>query len=207
MLRSLQHSTTTDWSLLFICSPGDLDQQHECLRLTRTYANVACLTVKWAADRGDFALKTTYGISKTSGGWLFFGADDLEFTPGWDMAALQVATATGKRVIGTNDMANEAVKKGRHATHFLVHRSYIKEYGVVDEPNAFYSSAYDHCSVDVEAVAWAQHNDEWAFAKNSVVKHKHPIWGTAPRDATYEKANRSIRADIELFHQRRKLWR
>jgi len=207
MLRSLQHSTTTHWSLLFICSPGDLDQQHECRRLSRVNANVNCHTVTWKSDRGDFALKTTYGIRMTSSPWIFFGADDLEFTPGWDIAALRVAQETGKRVIGTNDGANPSVKRGLHATHLLVARSYIKEYGVVDEENAFYSSSYDHQATDVEAVEWAKRNNEWAFAKDSVVLHKHPIWGTAPKDATYTKALRSGRADIELFNQRRKLWR
>jgi hypothetical protein len=207
LLRSLERSTATPWSLIFVCSPGDLDEQFECRRMSRLFENVAVGVVPWEPGYADFARKTTWAISHTHDPWLFFGADDLEFTSGWDTQALHVATASGKRVIGTNDHANPLVKRGKHATHFLVARSYIEEYGVVDERGAFFSSSYDHGCVDVESVAWAQHNNEWAFAKDSVVKHKHPIWRTAPDDPTYTKANRHWREDRALWEQRKRLWR
>jgi hypothetical protein len=174
--------------------------------MSRLFENVAVAVVPWKAGYADFARKTTWAISHTHDPWLFFGADDLEFTSGWDVAALEAATASGKRVVGTNDMANKMVMQGKHATHYLVHRSYIEEYGVVDERGAFFSSSYDHQCVDNEAFQWAKHNDEFVFAKDSVVIHKHPVWRTAPKDATYLKAMRNGQEDIKILNERKRLW-
>ncbi len=197
---SIRETTTLPHRVLYLCSPGD--------PAAEAYKKIGEVrTVSWDPGPGDFALKTTYGISISSEPWIFFGSTDLEFESGWDRAALNVSYETGKRVIGTNDDANPLVKRGGHFTHPLVHRSYIEEYGVVDEPGAFYSSAYDHQSVDVEAYETARLHGEIAFARYSVVRHLHPIWHTAPMDETYTKALAKGKEDQALFLSRRHLWR
>ena len=64
---------------------------------------------------------------------MFAGADDLNFHPGWDTAALAVMDGW-VQVVGTNDLLNPYVTAGLHATHYLVDRRYLDDVGgVVDQ--------------------------------------------------------------------------
>ncbi|MDH4038585.1 MAG: hypothetical protein OEV86_14020, partial [Candidatus Krumholzibacteria bacterium] len=63
---------------------------------------------------------------------------------------------------------------------------------------------YDHQWVDAEAVAVAKQRGEWAFARNSLVLHHHPIFDkTVVMDETYAKALAKGREDGRVFQQRR----
>lgn len=204
LAHSIESSTESPWRLHFLCSPGDDLATERCITLAREDHRISVRVVSWEPGPGDFAHKTTCGIADTAEPWLFFGATDLEFTHGWDAACLARAEATGRRVIGCRDGANPLVDRGRHATHMLVARSYIEEHPVFDEPGAFYSSAYDHQSVDVEAYEQASELGEFAFAADALVKHHHPFFGGGVMDPTYEKALRRGREDRRLYVARRR---
>lgn len=204
LAHSIERSTTEPWRLHFLCSPGDDIATERCITLAREDHRISARVVSWAPGAGDFARKTTEGIADTDERWIFFGATDLEFTHGWDTACLARAKATGRRVIGCRDGANPLVERGRHATHMLVDRTYIEEHPVFDEPGAFYSSAYDHQSVDVEAYEQAVELGEFAFAADALVKHHHPFFGGGDMDPTYEKALARGREDRRLYVRRRR---
>ena len=208
LVDSIWANTTVAHTIVFVCSPADDDEIKACVA---TGANVS--VVNWTPGPGDGGSKWNHGyrISAELSNYplVMLAADDLEFTPGWDVEALKVAERTGAGVIGTQDNANPMVKHGRHSTHSLVRRSYIDSRGgTFDEtPGVVYCELYDHQAVDNELVQVARDRGEWAFANNSVVIHHHPIYDkTVKTDSTYAKALAEGSADIRLYKQRLKEW-
>jgi hypothetical protein len=140
--------------------------------------------------------------------YIFNASDDLEFRPGWAMAALEQMANGFTHVVATNDQANSQVKKGLFGTHCLIYRPYIDQVGgSLDGPGTVFSEAYDHNFVDRELCHLAQHRGVYAYAKQSVVKHRHPLHDSHVRmDATYTKGLKNFHADQLLFFQRAAQW-
>ena len=203
VVDSIRWTTENDYGIIFVCSPADYA---EIAAVEDT--NEEFIVCGWTPGPGDFARKTNLGFRLTEGEWVFLGADDLVFHEGWDAAALEVAAETGAAVIGTQDLCNPLVKRGRHSTHSLVHRDYIdSEGGTFDEePGVVYAECYDHQSVDNELLIVAQDRGRWAFAERSVVEHLHPLTRRTSMDATYRKALANGREDYALFNSRRVVW-
>jgi hypothetical protein len=175
----------------------------------QAYARVGeVLIVEWQPGAGDFAKKMNRGFAETREPFIFCGATDLTFMPGWDHAALAVAEQTGAGVIGTQDGANPNVIKGKHSTHPLVRRSYAEGRGcTVDGTGEIYCEFYDHQAVDAELCETAMQRGLWAFAQESRVLHHHPMYDrSVKRDPTYDKALAKGKEDIRLFMSRRHLW-
>ena len=204
LVDSIHANTTVEHYVVFVCSPND-DDEIAAVRAS----GCDYMIVSWEPGPADSAKKWNRGFTYTEAPYVLLGADDLEFTPGWDVEALKVADRTGAGVIGTQDTMNPLVKHGRHSTHSLVRRSYIDSRGgTFDEiPGVVYCELYDHQAVDNELVQVARDRGEWAFANNSVVIHHHPIYDKQTKmDSTYEKALAEGSADIRLFKQRLKEW-
>jgi glycosyltransferase involved in cell wall biosynthesis len=198
VVDSIRASTTSEYRIWFVCSHRDKPQIDAC---DQTGAEV--ILVSWNAGAGDYAKKINLGYLLLDGEWLFQGADDILFRPGWDVAALQVAQRSGKRVIGTNDLHNPSVKKGTHSTHSLIARAYVDaRFATVDESDPVLFEGYDHQYVDLELIEVAKRRKEFAFAAQAVVEHFHPHWGNAESDPTYRKAFRRTVADRQLYAQR-----
>lgn len=185
----------------FLCSPGD-DAQIEAALQTRE--NV--LIMSFPAGRADYARKMNFGYANTERPFLFLGSDDIDFTAGWADRAF--ARMEGKAVVATNDLANSQVKRGQFGTHCLVRRSYVDEQGATAEmtPGVLMHEGYDHNFVDRELCHLAEHRGLYAFAKDSIVKHRHPLWRTAPDDDTYKRGIANFHADRKLFYSRSHLW-
>jgi len=190
---------------VFICSPGDEAQYRACQETEATI-----LVVPFEAGPGDFARKHNLCFRTFDEfDFVLLAADDLEFEPGWDTKALAVAERTHAGVIGTDDDANPLVKRGKHATHPLVRRSYIEQVGGTwhDGPGVVYHEGYDHQYVDTELVQAAMERGEWAFAHGSVVRHLHPMYPKrgskrTQMDDTYRKALAEGSADARLYRER-----
>lgn len=202
LLSSIRTSTTVPHRVLLVLSPNDPtnpDWQH---------TGADWIIAPWEPGPGDFAKKTNLGFRETEEDYVFLGASDLEFTPGWDVEVLKVAQETGVGVIGTQDSMNPVVKKGKHSTHPLVTREYARDLGgTIDETGEIYCELYDHQCVDNELIEVAQARKEWAFASNSVVIHHHPMYDrTSKMDKTYEKALAKGKDDRILFMHRRREW-
>lgn len=213
LVESFLEARTVPSYLLFICSPPYLDGDQcdavQGLKAAHPADVRAAIMEGVPPGPGDFARKINAAYRATREPFLFQGADDLTFCPGWDAAALAVANTTGAGVVGTNDHGNPTVMRGHHSTHTLIRRSYVEEVGgSLDGPGFVFHEGYGHQWVDTELVELAKSRGEWAFAADSAVCHEHPFWDrTVPDDATYRKGQASASADRRLYLERSAQWK
>lgn len=185
---------------VFVVSPGDCEVRREVDQSGENYIVMAS-----GPEPGDFARKVNVAFGATEGEWVFLGASDLRFHPGWATAAVWLGDEYQAGVVGTNDMGNPTVIRGDHSTHSLVRRSYVDEWGGGwDGPGVVYHEGYFHQYVDTELVTVAQARGRWVFAHDSKVEHLHPFWGKGKMDPTYQRALLPAegRLDARLFRQR-----
>ena len=109
----------------------------------------------------------------------------------------------GASVVALNDGSGTP---NRMQTIALVRREYIKrESGVIDMPNrVFYP--YRHNYVDTEFYCTALARGALVECPDSVVVHRHPDWGHAQDDATYQRGQETLSEDRETFSARAHLW-
>lgn len=197
---SIREATSVPHRVLYLCSPND--------PASDAYLEISPVrTVSWEPGPADYSKKMNLGYRESTEDFLFLGATDLTFEPGWDTTAIEVAEKTGAGVIGTDDRANPMVMRGKHSTHSLVRRSYIEEYGTIDQPGKMLHEGYAHQFVDPELIETAMHRGKWAFAHGSIVRHHHPIFDkTVSMDETYKRGLSTSKEDQALFLQRRHLW-
>ena len=191
--------------MLFLCSPGDLDQVDAVFA-----AGELPYVVPWKPERGDYARKVNWGAHRAvimGFDWFLLAADDVHYRPGWARAALAAHEATGALVIATNDLGNPDVMAGRYATHPFAHRNYLA-YGTADDPDGrlLYHPGYWHEGCDVEFAETARSRGTYAFAADSIVEHLHHAWGKGEDDAVYVGSREHADADHALLRRRRRLW-
>lgn len=196
LVESATRNTPNLSTLLFIASPGD---EAELAELERA-------GVEYVVKEGNYATKINEGASMTTEPYIFTGADDLRFHPGWYEAAFDVMLGEGVEVVGTQDLCNPRVIAGEHATHFLLTRYYYEKWGTIDDRPAIFHEGYPHEYVDDELIGTAKMRDAYAFAEKSIVEHLHPLAGKAPTDELYEASASRMRQGRPLFEKRRKLW-
>lgn len=203
MLRSLEEASEVSYEVYLLCSPEDTEQIKICEDTGHT-----TWVMEWQSGRADFAKKINWAYEHTEQPWFFQGADDIRFSRGWDTEALRVAERHKAGVVGTNDLHNPLVRNRQHATHILVRRKYIEDWGgTFDNTGIVFSERYDHQFVDNELIALAKLRRQWAFAEKAVVEHFHPVWNLADWDPTYKKAFREAEADRRLFGTRLRVMR
>lgn len=201
LLESIAAATPEPHRVLFIASPGD---EGELAALSTIGADVLVLDQEPAP--GDYARKINAGHRASTEPLLFLGADDLHFHPGWLERA---ADRLGDRVhvVGTNDLGNQSVIDGNHATHSLVTRAYVDQLGTLDEVGVVLHEGYPHEYVDVEFVETAKARGAWAFAGDSIVEHLHPHWGKAPTDELYDQFGHRMQLGRRVWRRRQQLLR
>lgn len=207
LMSNIAATTTVPYRLLFVASRSD-DAEIVALK----HARADFVINHQRVGRGNYAKKINQGYRETDEPYIFAGADDLLFHPGWAEAALQ-KFCDGIGVVGTNDLGNARVMRGEHSTHSLVSRSYADELGTIDGPGAIYAECYHHQFCDDELVGTAKMRGAWAFASDSHVEHMHPYCRDrrgkpkAEMDATYQRGLSTTRTDSQLFRKRRVRWR
>lgn len=218
LIESIRTSSPyVNWQIIFVTSAGDVAEQHVVQDVIVRSWNyppfVFHAPVEWLPGPGDYAKKINWAAQNlhetyvSRPDFLFMGADDLRFHPGWIEAAIATHLDTGACVIGTNDGGNSRVLAGVHSTHTLVTTGYL-ECGTADEPDSrkLLHEGYDHQHCDNEFIETAQHRRAYAHSHAAYVEHLHPLWGKSERDDTYAKAQRDSDADHRLFMSRQHLW-
>lgn len=191
-----------DARILFCVTPNDR-QVKAAIEAVGDIAEY--LEVRWHPV-GDYARKINAGIKATTEPLIFSGADDLEFEPGW-LEAAKAELRPGIGVVGTNDLGSPRVMRGEHATHFLITREYVEQFGTIDGPGQAMAECYPHEYVDDEMVGTARLRGAWAFAAESRVRHRHPNWdASVPMDDLYAGQQRRMIAGRRTYVNRRRRW-
>jgi hypothetical protein len=159
-------------------------------------------------DGNSYAQAVNLAYARTKQPFVFMGADDLRFFPGWDTACMRVFNQSEKiMVCGTNDLHQPPTKRGEGATHYMARRSYLEKFtGTVDRsfPVLF---EYKHNYTDTEFVAVAQARRVYGHAVDSHVEHVHPAFFPAIiPDEGYLKSKNTCSEDAITFLERRKQW-
>lgn len=151
----------------------------------------------------SYAGAVNTALHQTDEPHLFVSADDFFYHTNWLEPLLKNSKSYG--LCASNDLHNPDVKAGRLATCFLITREYA-ETACIDEPGVMLHEGYTHNFVDTEISETAISRGQFVYCPDSIVEHKHYLWGLAPKDATYEKTLLHHSKDQALFYQRRKLW-
>ena len=200
LIESVTEATSCDHRILFVATSGDDD-------VIDAVNEAGCdLEVIAANTIGDYAKKIQHGYQCSTEPFLFLGADDLKFHPGWFEAAVRHFADPAVGVVGTQDLCNSRVIAGEHATHSLVSRRYVDEHGTVDQPGQVLHEGYPHEFCDTEMVETAKSRGAFRFEHDSIVEHLHPLAGKAPMDASYAAARNRMRRGAPIFRRRSKLW-
>jgi len=133
------------------------------------------------------------GLKESQGEIVVMGADDLVFNPGWYEAML--AGFERGRFVGLTYFTDQ---RGTWATHYAMTRDYLIEHngGVLICP------AYHHQYIDFEASARAMKAGEY-IPVSPIIEHRHPAYGTAVWDQTYEQGCKKWAEADGIIHDRR----
>jgi hypothetical protein len=200
LVDSITEATPCAHRILFVATKGDE-------AVIDAVTGTGCdLEIAPGRSVGDYAAKINIGYQRSTEPFIFTGACDLHFHPGWFEAAVRHFADPAVGVVGTQDLANRRVLAGEHSTHSLVSRSYVDRFGTIDRKGQVLHEGYPHCFVDDELVGTAKSRGAFRFEHDSIVQHFHPNFGTAEMDATYEKSNKSMRAGALIYRKRSRLW-
>lgn len=205
--ESIAESASVPTEVIYLCSPRDGREQDACEQVVNGGSGGLLtgmvVVVGWKPGQGDYARKINFGFQVAQAPFVFTGADDIRFTPGWDRLALQAA-GDGGGVIGTDDQCNPRTRGSRrHSTHSLVRRAYIDEHGgtIDGTPGVVLHDGYWHNFCDDELVMVARYRSVYR-PSSAVVRHLHPMRKTAPMDATYTKGQQRFADDRLTFGRR-----
>lgn len=150
---------------------------------------------------GTYPVKVNAGIRATDEEYLMVAADDVNPHEGWFEKALELMSEQ-VGFVSLNDLGNEAVMRGEHATLPLVARWYVAD-------GELYHEGYEHTGCDVDASYIAKSKGAFAYAPEAVMEHMHPVWGKGEVDETYRLGGMNPDKDAHdrvLLSTRRHLW-
>lgn len=132
--------------------------------------------------------------------YIFTGADDVHFHPGWLTEAYRMM-ALVDGVVAVNDGLNP------RGTLALVSRRYIdEESGCVDVPGVIIYPGYHHFFSETELFDTAESRGRFAYAAYSVVEHYHHVNGKAPDDWVYDLGRQTALKDEWIYNSRCHMW-
>jgi hypothetical protein len=152
-----------------------------------------------------YAHKINYAYLITGSEFLLYAADDVYPHDGWLEKALDILDSNlAIGLLGTNDLTNPTVQKGRLATHGIVRRSYVKRYGSASGPGAgpvFYEG-YRHACCDAEATKVAISRRAYHYAPEVILEHRHPMKDPNLDDDTYRLGESYLEHDRAVLKSR-----
>lgn len=135
--------------------------------------------------------KWNNGAKHAHGFWIMLGADDISFTPQWDILSTHTPN------MGFLALRDSADSKKHFEPHYMATKDWLREHngGVLACPH------YKHWCLDVEIAARAQKLNHYKVS-NTIIPHNHFIFGTADNDSTYERGRVHYKNDLMLLRDR-----
>lgn len=157
----------------------------------------------WMSDKEDlhnYVHKINFLFKKSSEDYVFSGADDILFTKGWDLRAID-HIKNGAKVVSTEDLLNPI------GSNLLILREYIINDGTVNDlKGVFFHPTYCHNWGYDEVRYTAMKRGVYVHAEDSIVEHLHYTNGKSADDKTYGDNRSSNQKDKDNFESRRHLW-
>lgn len=199
LAENIDRVTPEPYNLLFVVDRDDADSQRVIAKLTNAW-----MTIR----NGTYPEKINAGVKASVEPIVVLTNDDVVFHPEWYERAMKVFEKRNDvMVVGPSD-TTPATAEGTHATMPIVRRSYIEDPGAAyGEPGVALHEGYHHNWSETEL--WALANDRGVakFVSSCVIEHRHPDWGTAAMDDTYERgARQHFDKDQLLFNERVAAW-
>ena len=204
LVESIAKNTTVDYHIYWLCTSGLISEEAHI----RDVADWDVMSIAFSTPRrhGDYAHKINEAFKRSTEPYLFLGADDLDFRPGWDVTGLRWFRNPNVGVVGTQDLGNRRVIRGEHSTHSFVSRTYVDEFGTIDRPGEVLHEGYAHEFVDDEFIETAKFRGAFKFSQHSVVEHLHPLWGKAETDRVYNGQRQRMRQGRVIYSRRKHKW-
>lgn len=137
-------------------------------------------------------------VEKSKGEMVCFLGDDTVPQPGFLLNALTAMSGLldGWGLVGLND---EHQNGNKLATHWLADKRLLP---LLD--GEFFHTGYKHTRCDRELTVRCQQMGRYVWAKDAVVKHEHPAFGSGKFDEDYERvySKEYIEHDKWLFRRR-----
>jgi GT2 family glycosyltransferase len=184
LLWSIDSATELEHVVYFVVEAADTATRRRLDRLHQREVLVG--------DFGSYAAAANAGVRATFEALFVVANDDVVFSGGWDVAAVN-AMRDPVRVVGI-DQGN-----GRTDCFFLVDRRYL-------DGGDLYHDGYRSQYCDTEFCDRAKARGVWADAPGATIEHRHWTLGKAAIDANYRRAIEVGAQDRELYQRRREAW-
>ena len=179
--------------VLFLADEGDEETLAELERLGARY-EIGPVVPEFGT--ATYSSKVNHGYRVTGTPYILYASDDIEPRAGWwNSARMKLEANPNVGVLATNDMQHALVVKGKLATHGVVRRSYVEEYGSASLPGSgpVFWEGYRHWNCDVEVSYVARARGAFAYDPQSVIQHLSPRFNARVIDRTYA-VGRAMRA-------------
>jgi glycosyltransferase involved in cell wall biosynthesis len=186
----------TNMPLVSICIPVVRPQNMDrLLESIKTNAGFDDYEVVWEEDKERIGCpkKLKELVEKSRGELICFLGDDVDPQPDFLKVAVGLIKTSDRLLIGMNDT------QSHHSAHWLASKKLLPLIG-----GEFFHTGYFHNFCDDELRHRAQRLDKFFFATDSIVKHNHPVYGTAVMDDDYKRVLDKERwaHDQKLFMER-----
>jgi len=178
----------------------------DALRQHKAWYSIAHKSEKFGV--ATYETKVNHAYQMTDTPYLMYASDDVEPQDGWLNHALNIMrTKPNVGLLATNDGHHPLVKKGKLATHGIIRRSYVQEYGTASLPDAgpIFYEGYRHWCCDAEASYVARMRGAFHYDSNIRVLHRQ-VRDRYAEEKTYAIGRAHANSDRALLMERCPTW-
>lgn len=135
-------------------------------------------------------------LAASTGDYLVYAANDMEFTPSCLRIAVQAALRTGKGLVALNTGDEVLPDEGNVNCHFVIRRSLVAELG-----GEIFDQSLTHCGVDNLLWAKAKKLDQAVRCEEAIVRHFH-FSTIGQDDEVYRRGWAKVEEDRTLLRQK-----